>query len=248
LPAQARLLTPAHGTEVGGTEVGDADATGPLGGVNGDLLAGAGAVPVEGRWAVRGQGLGIHVRPQHKAVQEVAFLRNFRGEPPPALRPPRTPCLLGPACGAGRHPSSPVILLHEPAVGQRGISAQIIQLLVPVAADYIGALQSLPPLPPGIHCPCHSLRHLGPAAACPAQHRPHSPYLLALHCCFCNHWSYVRLKLAVVVLPVVVCSAAAAGRSGCTACVEAGRCGSLTHAAACCGSPERLRVLLWGWG
>ena len=34
--------------------VGNADATGSMGGVNGDLLASAGAVPVEGGWVVRG--------------------------------------------------------------------------------------------------------------------------------------------------------------------------------------------------
>jgi hypothetical protein len=106
------------------------------------------------------------------------FFEIFEASP---SAPPRTPSLIGPACGAGRHPSSPVLLLHEPTVFQNGISAQIIQLLVPVAADYIGALHSFPPLPPGVHCPCHSLRHLGPAAAYPAQQRPHSPYLLALH-------------------------------------------------------------------
>jgi hypothetical protein len=40
--------------------------------------------------------------------------------------------------------------------------------------------------------------------------RPHSPYLLALHCYFCNHWGCVKLKPTVVALPVVVYSTAAA--------------------------------------
>jgi hypothetical protein len=47
-----------------------------------------------------------------------------------------------------RHPSSPV-LLYGSSVGQRGISAQTIQLLVPVAPNCIGALQHISPLPPG---------------------------------------------------------------------------------------------------
>jgi hypothetical protein len=55
----------------------------------------------------------------------------------PAPPPPTTLGLLGPAaCGAGRHPSSPV-LLSESSVGQRGISAQTIQLLVPVTLETI---------------------------------------------------------------------------------------------------------------
>jgi hypothetical protein len=58
-------------------------------------------------------------------------------------------------------------------------------------------------------------------------------HLLALHCCFCNHWSCVKLKLTAVALPVVVYStAAAAAGSALRGC----RCDSLTHAAA---SPER---------
>jgi hypothetical protein len=68
-------------------------------------------------------------------------------------------------------------------------------------------------------------------------------YLLALlHCCFCNHWSCFKLKLAVVALPVVIYSTAAAVAGGV---LRGGRCGSLTHAAA---SPERLRLLLWRRG
>jgi hypothetical protein len=46
-------------------------------------------------------------------------------------------------------------------------------------------------------------------------------YLLALHCCFCNHWGCVKLKLAVVTLPVVV-YATAAGLLLVVYCVEAG--------------------------
>jgi hypothetical protein len=57
--------------------------------------------------------------------------------PPP---PPWVYCILGPACGAGRHPSSPV-LLSGFSVSQRDISAQTIQLLVAVALNYIGALR-----------------------------------------------------------------------------------------------------------
>jgi hypothetical protein len=78
---------------------------------------------------------------------------------------------LGPACGAGCHPSSPV-LLSLSSVGQRGISAQTIQLLVPVTLNYIGALQHLSPLPL-VHCQLLPLRHLQLQLT---QQRPHSPY------------------------------------------------------------------------
>jgi hypothetical protein len=68
-----------------------------------------------------------------------------------------------PACGAGRHPVPPPTLSygmwHGPPVGQRVISAQIIQLLVPVTLTYIGALQRLSPLSP-VHCRLLPLRHL----------------------------------------------------------------------------------------
>jgi hypothetical protein len=52
--------------------------------------------------------------------------------PPPWVGPGSVASMLGPACGAGRHPSSPV-LLSESSVGQRGISALTTQLLVPVS-------------------------------------------------------------------------------------------------------------------
>jgi hypothetical protein len=123
--------------------------------------------------------------------------------------PSTTPSLLGPACNAGRHPSYPV-LLSESLVGQRRISAQTIQLLVPATLNYVDALQHLYPLSP-VHCQLLPLRHLQLT-----QQRPHSPYayLLALHCCFCNHWSCVKLKPTVVALPVVVYSTAAAAAGG----------------------------------
>jgi hypothetical protein len=69
---------------------------------------------------------------------------------PAAPLPPPWVYLLGPVC---RHPSSPV-LLYASSVGQRGISAQTIQLLVPVALNYIDALRHLSPLSP-VHCHCH---------------------------------------------------------------------------------------------
>jgi hypothetical protein len=64
------------------------------------------------------------------------------------LPPPTALGLLAPACGAGRHPSSPAFL-SESSVGQRGISAQTTQLLMhaPVCVstlNYIGALCHLP--------------------------------------------------------------------------------------------------------
>jgi hypothetical protein len=147
--------------------------------------------------------------------------------------PPSTTLgLLGPACGACRHPGSPV-LLSGSSVGQRGISAQTIQLLVPVTLNYIGALQHISPLPP-VHCQLHlqlsslnsgrltrrtSLRSTAASAITEAVPSLNSP---SSHC---PSSSTPLQQLLLVVY-----------------CVEAGvvRC-SLTHAAA---SPERLRVLL----
>jgi hypothetical protein len=48
---------------------------------------------------------------------------------------------------------------------------------------------------------------------------------LALHCCFCNHWSSVKPKPTAVAVPVVVYSTAAAAASSA---LRGGRCGSLT--------------------
>jgi hypothetical protein len=62
------------------------------------------------------------------------------------------------------------------------------------------------------------LRHLQAELT---QQRPHSPYLLALHCCFYSHWGCVKLKLTVVILPVVVYATAAAA-AGSALRVEAG--------------------------
>jgi hypothetical protein len=58
-----------------------------------------------------------------------------------------------------RHPNFPALLLCGSSVGQRGISAQTIQILVPVAPSCIGALQHPSPLPPA-HCQLLPLRHL----------------------------------------------------------------------------------------
>jgi hypothetical protein len=63
-------------------------------------------------------------------------------------------------------------------------------------------LRHPPPLPPA-RC------QLLPAPACRSgahlqltQQQPHSPFLLALHCCFCSLCSSVKLKLTAVALPV----------------------------------------------
>jgi hypothetical protein len=82
--------------------------------------------------------------------QRCWLLASCRPLPPPTAALSATCLGLVVACGAGRRPSSPV-LLSGSSVGQRGVSAQTIRLLVPVALNYIGALRRLSPLPP-VHC------------------------------------------------------------------------------------------------
>jgi hypothetical protein len=126
----------------------------------------------------------------------------------PAAPPSTTPSPLGPACGAGRHPSSPV-LLSGPSVGQRGISAQSIQLLVPVTPNYIGTLPHTSLLSP-VHCQlllCHSGTCSSLNSGLTRRTFLRSTAASATTASYCSR---VKLQLTVVALPVVVYSTAAA--------------------------------------
>jgi hypothetical protein len=121
--------------------------------------------------------------------------------------------------------------MSGPSVGQRGVSAQTIQLLVRCACSTkpyrCPSTASSTSLRRSTASSCHS-------GTCSSLNSgsSHSPYLFAPYCCFCNYCSGVRLKLAVATLParrrIRPTAAAAAG----SALRGGGRRGSLTHAAA----------------
>ena len=93
----------------------DADAARLLAGADGDLLAGADVVPVEGCGAVGSQGAGIHVGPQHQVVLKVLV---FVGDGLGAR-----------ADGAGRGVNIDMLaLIRRAVVARRGVDVTRVEL------------------------------------------------------------------------------------------------------------------------